>query len=87
MPKHTKEDQEILEEAMNYAYLIVTGKATFDDLVETENEVMLPYNILGEEDVDFRMLIDYFEDVEDYEKCAELLILAGMEEIKNKKNN
>ena len=48
---------------------------------------MLPYNILGEEDVDFRMLIDYFEDVEDYEKCAELLILAGMEEIKNKKNN
>ena len=30
MPEHTKEDQEILEEAMNYAYLIVTGKATFD---------------------------------------------------------
>ena len=72
---------------MNYAYMIVTGKATFDDLISTESEVMLPYNILAEEEIDYNVLIEYFEDVEDYEKCAELLILAGMHNLKNKKNN
>ena len=72
---------------MNYAYLILTGKATFDDLISSEDEVMLPYNILENENVDFKVLINYFEEVEDYEKCAELLILAGMSELKNKKNN
>ena len=58
---------------MNYAYLIVTGKATFEDLVDKEDEVLLPYNILEKEDVNFGLLIEYFEQEEEYEKCAELL--------------
>ena len=72
MPKE-KYDHEILAEAMNYAYLIVTKKATFEDLVDKEDEVLLPYNILEKEDVNFEMLIQYFEEEEEYEKCAELL--------------
>tara|TARA_R100000406_G_scaffold41247_1_gene27567 strand:- start:519 stop:758 length:240 start_codon:yes stop_codon:yes gene_type:complete len=68
-----KYDHEILAEAMNYAYLIVTGKASFEDLVDKEDEIMLPYNILAEEDVNFEILIEYFEGEEEYEKCAELL--------------
>tara|TARA_B100001250_G_scaffold127120_1_gene108198 strand:- start:373 stop:612 length:240 start_codon:yes stop_codon:yes gene_type:complete len=68
-----KYDHEILAEAMNYAYLIVTGKATFEDLVDKEDEVLLPYNILEKEDVNFGLLIEYFEQEEEYEKCAELL--------------
>ena len=68
-----KYDHEILAEAMNYAYLIVTGKATFEDHVDKEDEVLLPYNILEKEDVNFGLLIEYFEQEEEYEKCAELL--------------
>jgi len=73
MLRREKYDSEILEEAMNYAYLIVTGKATFEDLMDKEDEVMLPYNILEEEDVNFELLITYFEEEEEYEKCAELM--------------
>ena len=72
MPRD-KYDHEILAEAMNYAYLIVTQKATFEDLVDKEDEIMLPYNILEEEDVNFEMLIEYFEQEEEYEKCADLM--------------
>ena len=34
---------------------------------------MLPYNILEEEDVNFELLIEYFEGEEEYEKCAILM--------------
>ncbi len=80
MPRD-KHDHEILSEAMNYAYLIVTKKATFEDLVDGGEEVMLPYNILEEEDVNFEILIEYFEEEEEYEKCADLM------KIKNSKEN
>tara|TARA_R110002051_G_scaffold325176_1_gene426165 strand:- start:1423 stop:1665 length:243 start_codon:yes stop_codon:yes gene_type:complete len=70
---HNKCDQEILSEAMHYAYLIVTGKATFEELVDSKDEIMLPYNILEEEDVNFELLIEYFEGEEEYEKCAILM--------------
>ena len=82
-----KNDAEIVDEAMNYAYMILTGKATFEELIGSEDEVMLPYNILENEDIDYNVLIKYFEDTEEFEKCAELLILVGMNEVKNKKNN
>ena len=68
-----KFDTEILSEAMNYAYLIVTGQTTFEDLVDKEGEVMLPYNILEKEDVNLNLLIEYFEGEEEYEKCAKLI--------------
>ena len=70
-----KLDEQILEEAMNYAYLIVTGQATFDDLIDTEDEVMLPYNILAKEDVNIDIMIEYYEEHEEYEKCSKLLEL------------
>ena len=72
MPRE-KFDTEILSEAMNYAYLIVTGQVTFEDLVDKEGEVMLPYNILEKEDVNLDLLIEYFEEEEEYEKCAKLI--------------
>jgi hypothetical protein len=81
MPRE-KYDHEILAEAMNYAYLIVTKKATFEDLVDKEDEVMLPYNILEEEDVNFEMLIQYFEEEEEYEKCADLMKIKKSKENK-----
>jgi len=82
MLRREKYDSEILEEAMNYAYLIVTGKATFEDLMDKEDEVMLPYNILEEEDVNFELLITYFEEEEEYEKCAELMEIKKTKKIK-----
>tara|TARA_B100001094_G_C17788938_1_gene603395 strand:- start:291 stop:536 length:246 start_codon:yes stop_codon:yes gene_type:complete len=81
MPRE-KYDHEIFAEAMNYAYLIVTKKATFEDLVDKEDEVMLPYNILEEEDVNFEMLIEYFEEEEEYEKCADLMKIKKSKENK-----
>ena len=73
--RREKYDNEIIKEAMNYAYLIVTGKATFEELVDQEEEVLLPYNILEKEDVNLGILLEYYEEEEEYETCSELLKL------------
>ena len=71
--RQEKYDIEIIEEAMDNAYLIVTGRNTFDEILDNKEEVLLPFNMLENEDCDINILIEYFEGEEEYEKCAELM--------------
>ena len=90
-------EQRMLQAAMNNTYMIITGKATYDSLLEKESmqrgsidqhvETALLFDPLSENynpkfphlhnDVNSNDLIDsmidYFVELEEYEKCAELV--------------
>lgn len=70
MPQE-KYDTEILDEAMNNAYDIITGVKTFDHIMETRDECALPFDI-RQEDPDLDGMIEYFIETEEYEKCEVL---------------
>ena len=90
-------DQRMLDAAMNNTYLILTGKATYDSLLEkesmqagsidqhietavlfdpisTEYNPKFPHlhNDTSKHDL-VDSMIDYFVELEEYEKCAELV--------------
>lgn len=82
--KHTNDepdyidDELMVEECMEHAYSIITGKATYDSLLVKYGRVMMPYDPSSSRDLDSDELIDllitHYEhpDLEEYEKCAEL---------------
>ena len=55
----------IVEQAFENSYMVLTKKASFEDLLDVNEDV-------------YNDTIYYYEDLEEYEKCAELL------KIKNK---
>ena len=55
------------EQAYHNSYLLLVGKATYDDLGDS---FVLPSN-----HEDPMVTIKYYESVEDYEKCSEILNL------------
>jgi hypothetical protein len=75
------EDLEMYNTAMENAYAIITKRKTLDDIYyafeqEQElNEFFLPFDPIVEdgrsEDI-IDMVIEYFIQIEEYEKCAEL---------------
>jgi hypothetical protein len=71
-------EQQELNIAMNNAYDILMGDVTLDDLLTTkEGSVYLafhPEDIQSDEGWSdtINQLIDYFVELEEYEKCAEL---------------
>jgi recombinational DNA repair protein RecR len=74
------EDLDLYNKAMENAYFIVTRKKTLKQLLtELEakdiEEVVLPFDPIREDgrtaDI-IEMLVEYFETIEEYEKCAEL---------------
>tara|TARA_R110000744_G_scaffold37336_1_gene85628 strand:- start:100 stop:333 length:234 start_codon:yes stop_codon:yes gene_type:complete len=69
-------DTEILDDAMNNAYAILTGETTFETLMEIHDEIPLPFNI-QEEGPDYDGMIEYFIETEEYEKCDVLLKLKN----------
>ena len=80
------EDIELLNEAMNNAYLFVIKKVTLDDIYENYMETdtferfALPFDPTQEDGrtpVIIDMLIEHFTDTEEYEKCAELVKLKN----------
>lgn len=80
------EDLEMYESAMENAYNLITRKKTLDDIFyELDKNVIdefhLPFDPIQEDgrsaDI-IDMLIEYFTNTEEYEKCAELI------KIKNK---
>tara|TARA_Y100000296_G_C5001096_1_gene170239 strand:- start:243 stop:515 length:273 start_codon:yes stop_codon:yes gene_type:complete len=84
------EDIELLNEAMENAYLIVTKKIALDDIYEDYldrgafKRFALPFDPTTEDGrtpVIIDMLIDHFTDSEEYERCAELVKLK--KKIKN----
>jgi len=75
------EDLEMYNTAMENAYAIITKRKTLDDIYyafEQEQELdefFLPFDPIVEdgrsEDI-IDMVIEYFIQIEEYEKCAEL---------------
>mgnify|MGYP003681441914 CR=1 FL=1 len=76
------EDLEMYEEAMENAYQIITRKKTLDDIYERfEDEesierFYLPFDPIEEDgrsaDI-IDMVVEYYTNTEEYEKCAELV--------------
>ena len=68
MPKE-KYDTEVLDEAMNNAYLIAIGEYTFEELLEKTGEACVPFDARTEKP-DLESMIEYFIETEEYEKCS-----------------
>ena len=62
---------------MMNSYKLLTGKASYEDLLEDDsNPPAFIFNptkpVVSMEDDVYDVLMEYFVDLEDYEKCAEL---------------
>lgn len=72
-------DLEILQEAYKNAYLIITGKIDIADFIIRQTNknkiVFLPFDPKAPETIELIIddIIAYFEEIEEYEKCNELL--------------
>lgn len=71
-----EEEVEILDEAYRNAYAVATGRMSVRQLVSAAPDmIFLPFDPNAPET--FTMVVDdiikYFEDNEEYEKCAELI--------------
>ena len=75
------EDLQSYEESMKNAFLIVTRRKTVSDIYEQleegdDIEFYLPFNPMESDGRDvptIELLLEYFEEMEEYEKCAELV--------------
>jgi len=76
-------DERLLALANNNSYLLVTGKKTLDEILERKGDqsfVTMPDETPDTEDL--QLMIDYFVETEEYEKCAKLRdILLGSGEL------
>ncbi len=68
---------EVMDVIVENTYLLITEKKTHDELLE-ENEYDFPVMFLMEPDQEpdvslYELLIDHYEEQEEYEKCQELL--------------
>ena len=75
-----EEEIEILDEAYRNAYKVATGKMSVQQLLDEAGDmVFLPFDPSVPET--FMMIVDdvieYFENSEEYEKCAELVKIKG----------
>ena len=71
-----EEEVEILDEAYRNAYAIAVGKMTVRELLDKADDmIFLPFDPSAPET--FALIVDdiiqYFEDNEEYEKCADLV--------------
>ena len=64
---------------LDLTYDIVTQKVKLTDLIDTNQEVILTYDpfAIGETDQSWLLqdLIDYYVELEEYERCAKLLTM------------
>tara|TARA_R110002051_G_scaffold307513_1_gene378588 strand:- start:1388 stop:1654 length:267 start_codon:yes stop_codon:yes gene_type:complete len=74
-----KEDLELFNQAMDNAYLFVTGRMNMDDIYNAMDrgveKFSLPFDPIkhdGKSDDIIDMLIEHFINTEEYEKCTEL---------------
>tara|TARA_R110000787_G_scaffold279645_1_gene389866 strand:- start:23950 stop:24270 length:321 start_codon:yes stop_codon:yes gene_type:complete len=77
------ENQEALYEAMVNAFLLITGRKTYEDF-EDEEGFWLPEGFHDLESID--NIMNYFIEQEDYEKCAELRDIRAKVERKESTN-
>lgn len=70
-------DAIILDTAYNNAWMLLTGEITFDELMASQfsegRELVMAYDPdNGPKEEEFKNMIAYFIEEEDYEKCAKL---------------
>jgi len=69
---------EMLEMAYENSYKIATKKCTFEDLIEATDDMQVKFTVVmhdidkGPDDEDIESMIVWYEQYEEYEKCAEL---------------
>ncbi len=77
-----KTAEEVVHECMTNSYMILTNKLTFEDLL-SYNGCALPFN--PKKNIDNKVIdkiIDYFCELEEYEKCGELKKLKDSKKYK-----
>ena len=77
-------EAEMLDEAYRNSYLVATKRTTFKKLMKEKGDVtFFAFDPSEPETLEFVIddIIEYFEDCEEYEKCAELI------EVKNNFND
>jgi len=77
-------EQMMIDRAYENSYKLITKKSTFEDLMEAKSvydskdksiefrSILIYDPSEGWDDIHLEDLIDYFEETEEYEKCAEL---------------
>jgi hypothetical protein len=78
-----KSEEEILYEiCINNVYMLLTGKQTFGDIMDYGNAWFI-FNSLDDLEINRNKYIDeaiqYYEEIEEYEKCNELLKIKDEE--------
>ena len=69
------------EQSMENAYLIITKKKTLEEIydnldIDIDIDFYLPFNPVegdGRDIATIELLLEYFEETEEYEKCSELV--------------
>ena len=72
---------EVMDEIIENTYNIITQRKTIDQIMEEVPDPPFPIMFLIEPGSDtypvdiYELLIDYYEEEEEYERCQELLLL------------
>ena len=74
------EDHEILDICMENSYNLIMGRKSLDQILESSEVPYLLWNVISEKDLQssifndvLDLMIKYYEDLEEYERCSELL--------------
>jgi|TARA_R110000744_G_scaffold124860_2_gene230491 hypothetical protein len=72
---------------MNNSYLLVTGKRTIKQFLDSGKELWFLHNpdeeLLGNNHPVYDELIEYFITTEEYEKCEEILVKKNITKVLN----
>ena len=85
--------QEIIDICVENSYNLLTGKKSIEDILDSSSSPYFLWNVV-EEDLDQEIfdsfidfMINYYEDMEYYERCAVLLNIKLNERNKCKQEN
>ena len=86
------EDHEILDICMENSYNLIMGRKSLDQILESSEVPYLLWNVISEKDLQssifndvLDLMIKYYEDLEEYERCSELLKFKKNEKLRRKK--
>ena len=86
------EDHEILDVCMENSYDLIMGKKSLDEILDSSEVPYILWNVISEKDLKssifndvLDLMIKYYEDLEMYERCSELLKFKKNEKLRSKK--
>jgi hypothetical protein len=84
-----QEDLEMLDVSMKNAYRVLTNRISIRRLINSSDDqgMWLPYSdIFNPSNEDIDSVINYYSDLEEYEKCAELVKIKEYRNVQSKIN-